>query len=42
MTWSNLATTTAEIHRWNYPSVAVTNAFRFLRIREDAVPNWPY
>jgi len=42
MTWSNLMTLPAEPRPWNYPSVGVTNSFRFLRVREQAVPNWPY
>ena len=41
MTWSNLVTLPAETKRWNYPSVSVTNAFHFFRVREAAVPNWP-
>ncbi|MEI6084650.1 MAG: alpha/beta hydrolase-fold protein [Verrucomicrobiota bacterium] len=41
MTWSNLATLPAETRPWNYPTLGVTNAFYFLRVRENAVPDWP-
>ncbi|HUK82111.1 MAG TPA: alpha/beta hydrolase-fold protein [Verrucomicrobiae bacterium] len=40
--WSNLYTTpTPEPRFWDYPSLGVTNSFRFLRVRENAVPDWP-
>ena len=42
MTWSDLFTTTSpEPLPWNYPSIGVSNAFNFLRVRELTVPNWP-
>ncbi len=42
MTWSDLVTTAApDPLLWSYPSVGVTNAFHFLRVRESTVPNWP-
>jgi predicted alpha/beta superfamily hydrolase len=41
MTWSNLVTLPVELLPWSYPSVGVTNSFRFLRVREHAVPHWP-
>jgi enterochelin esterase-like enzyme len=40
--WSNLYTTSAPEPRfWNYHSVGVSNEFHFLRVRQNAVPNWP-
>ena len=41
MTWSNLATLPAETRPWNYPTLGVSNVFHFLRVRENAVPDWP-
>jgi predicted alpha/beta superfamily hydrolase len=42
VTWSNLFTTPVPEPRfWSYPSLGVTNSFHFLRVRENAVPNWP-
>ncbi|MEI6084649.1 MAG: alpha/beta hydrolase-fold protein [Verrucomicrobiota bacterium] len=41
MTWSNLVTLPPESLPWSYPTVVTTNGFRFFRVREDAVPNWP-
>jgi predicted alpha/beta superfamily hydrolase len=40
--WSNLYTTSVPEPRfWKYPSVGVSNQFHFLRVRENAVPDWP-
>ena len=41
MAWSNLLTTLPEPQPWNYPSAGATNSFRYFRVREFAVPNWP-
>jgi predicted alpha/beta superfamily hydrolase len=41
MNWSNLFTTTPEPRFWNYPSVAVPDQFRFIRVRQNTVPDWP-
>jgi pimeloyl-ACP methyl ester carboxylesterase len=41
MAWSNLWTMLPESRRWDYPSAGATNTFRYLRVRELAVPNWP-
>ena len=41
MNWSNVFTTAPEPRFWNYPSAGVSNDFRFLRIRQNTVPNWP-
>jgi hypothetical protein len=41
MNWSNVFTTIPEARFWNYPSAGVSNDFRFLRIRQNTVPNWP-
>ena len=43
MNWSNLFTTpTPESLPWNYISAPATNTFRFFRVREHPVPDWPY
>jgi enterochelin esterase-like enzyme len=41
MNWSNVLTTAPDPRFWNYPSLGVTNEFHFLRVRQNAVPNWP-
>jgi predicted alpha/beta superfamily hydrolase len=42
MNWSNVFTTpTPEALPWNYISAPATNTFRFFRVRELPVPNWP-
>ena len=42
MNWSNLFTTPIpEPLPWNYFSAPATNAFRFFRVREFGVTNWP-
>jgi hypothetical protein len=41
MNWSNVLTTLPENRFWNYPSISVPDEFRFLRVRQNTVPNWP-
>ena len=41
VTWSNVFTTAPEPRFWDYPTIGVTNSFHFLRVRENAVPDWP-
>jgi pimeloyl-ACP methyl ester carboxylesterase len=41
MTWSNLLTTPPEPRRWGYPTGSAADTFRFLRVRELDVPDWP-
>ncbi len=41
MTWSNLLTTAPEPLPWNYLTGSASNSFRFFRVRELSVPNWP-
>ena len=39
--WIPFLTTPAEARPWNYLSTPATNAFRFFRVVEQAVPYWP-
>jgi predicted alpha/beta superfamily hydrolase len=42
LNWSNVFTTPApETLPWNYRSAVVPNAYRFFRVVELGVPNWP-